>query len=126
MIDHVSVGVRELAKSAAFYEPILAALGFRRLVTREKTVGFGKTYAEFWLNHRPQMAAVPEDSGTHICLRTRTKENVDAFFAAAIERGARDDGKPGLRPEYHGTYYAAFVRDLDGNRIEAVTFVEAA
>lgn len=122
MIDHVSIAVRDLAASTRFYETLLATVGYAKLVTRADTVGFGKRYPEFWLNHRPGMAAVDPDSGAHVCLRAPSSEAVDAFHAAAL--GAADDGAPGRRPEYSAGYYAAFVRDPDGNRIEAVTFLE--
>ncbi|MBI5131111.1 MAG: VOC family protein [Rhodopseudomonas palustris] len=123
MIDHVSVGVRDLQASAAFYAAVLAPLGLTRLVARDTTIGFGKDFPEFWINHRPQMAAVATDSGVHIALRTRRSDQVDAFHAAALKAGGKCDGPPGLRPHDRVRYYAAFVRDLDGNRIEAVTFL---
>ncbi len=122
MIDHVSVAVRDLAASAAFYEAVLAPLGLTRLVTRPNTVGFGKKYPEFWLNARPRMGPVSEDTGVHICLRTRSEENVRAFYNAAIALGGRDDGAPGPRQAAMTIYFGAFIRDLDGNKIEAVTF----
>ncbi|MCA6124498.1 VOC family protein [Bradyrhizobium sp. WSM 1704] len=122
MIDHVSVGVRDLDRAARFYEPTLAALGLARLVTRPATIGFGKAYPEFWINLRAAMAAVPHASGTHICLRAKTTAEVDAFHAAALASGGSSDGAPGLRPHDRVRYYAAFVLDPDGNRIEAVTF----
>jgi len=122
MIDHVSVGVADLERAARFYEATLAALGLTRLVTRPATVGFGKTYPEFWINLRSRMAKIPHESGTHICLRARATAEVDAFHAAAVSSGGTSDGAPGLRPHDRVKYYAAFVRDPDGNRIEAVTF----
>ncbi|MBR0798877.1 VOC family protein [Bradyrhizobium jicamae] len=122
MIDHVSVGVSDLERSARFYEPALAALGLIRLVTRPATIGFGKAYPEFWINLRAGMTPVPHESGTHICLRARTTAEIDAFHAAALASGGRSDGAPGLRPHDRVRYYAAFVLDPDGNRIEAVTF----
>jgi catechol 2,3-dioxygenase-like lactoylglutathione lyase family enzyme len=122
MIDHVSVGVRDLERAARFYELVLAPLGLSRLVTRPATVGFGKSYPEFWVNLRADMASVPHDSGVHICLRTKSTTEVDAFHAAALSAGGRSDGAPGLRPHDRVRYYAAFVVDPDGNRIEAVTF----
>jgi catechol 2,3-dioxygenase-like lactoylglutathione lyase family enzyme len=124
MIDHVSVGVRDLAAATAFYEAVLAPLGFARLETRPATVGFGKKYPEFWLNLRRDMAPVAADSGSHVCLRARSTDIVDAFHAAALAAGGASDGAPALRPQHGEGYYAAFVRDLDGNRIEAVTFVK--
>jgi catechol 2,3-dioxygenase-like lactoylglutathione lyase family enzyme len=69
------------------------------------------------------MAALAADSGVHICLRAPDSAAVDAFHAAALKVGGRTDGAPGLRPEYNNAYYAAFIRDPDGNRIEAVTFL---
>lgn len=122
MIDHISVGVADLDRAARFYEPTLAALGLARLVARPKTIGFGKIYPEFWINLRSDMAKVPPESGTHICLRARTTTEVDAFHAAAVNAGGSSDGAPGLRPHDRVKYYAAFVLDPDGNRIEAVTF----
>jgi len=122
MIDHVSVGVADLDRAARFYEAALAALGLTRLVTRPATVGFGKTYPEFWINLRSGMAKIPHEAGTHICLRAKTTAEVDAFHAAALAGGGTSDGGPGLRPHDRVKYYAAFVLDPDGNRIEAVTF----
>ena len=122
MIDHISIGVSDLERSARFYEAVLAPLGLKRLVTRPATVGFGKAYPEFWINLREGMTPVAPESGTHICLRARSTADVDAFHAAALAAGGRSDGAPGLRPHDRVKYYAAFVIDPDGSRIEAVTF----
>jgi catechol 2,3-dioxygenase-like lactoylglutathione lyase family enzyme len=122
VIDHVSVGVRDLERAARFYEAVLAALGLSRLVTRPATIGFGKSYPEFWINLRASIAGVPRESGAHICLRAKSTGEVDAFHAAALATGGVSDGAPGLRPHDRVRYYAAFVIDPDGNRIEAVTF----
>ena len=84
MIDHISVGVSDLERSARFYEATLAALGLSRLVTRPATVGFGKSYPEFWINLRAGMKPVEPESGTHICLRAKSTADVDAFHAAAL------------------------------------------
>jgi catechol 2,3-dioxygenase-like lactoylglutathione lyase family enzyme len=92
-------------------------------VERPHTIGFGKTYPEFWLNHRPGMAPVAADTGTHVCLRVPSTAAVDAFHAAALRGGATCDGPPGFRQASTQNYYAAFIRDVDGNKIEAVTFV---
>ena len=122
MIDHVSVGVADLERAARFYEATLTALGLSRLVTRPNTIGFGKAYPEFWINLRAGMTPVAPESGGHICLRAKSTGEVDAFHAAALNAGGRSDGAPGLRPHDRVLYYAAFVVDPDGNRIEAVTF----
>ena len=124
MIDHVSLTVRDLEKAAPFYTAVLAPLGLSKL--REwpaAAIGFGKKYPEFWINRRAAMAPIAGDSGVHVCLRAPDPAAVDAFHAAALAGGGSSDGAPGLRPEYHPGYYAAFVRDPDGNRLEAVTFL---
>ena len=123
MIDHVSVSVRDLDAAARFYEAVLGVLGMTKLEVRPATVGFGKKYPEFWINLRRDMAAVPVESGAHICFRARASELVDAFHAAALSAGGLSDGAPALRPQHGDGYYAAFIRDPDGNRVEAVTFV---
>jgi catechol 2,3-dioxygenase-like lactoylglutathione lyase family enzyme len=126
MIDHVSIAVRDLAAAARFYEAVLGTLGMTKLDDRPATVGFGKRYSEFWINRRPNTSEAPADSGAHICLRARSTEVVDAFHVAALNAGGTSDGAPGLRPhDGEGGYYAAFIRDPDGNRIEAVTFLKA-
>ncbi len=119
MIDHVSIAVCDLAAGVRFYEQVLGVLGFTKLRDLPATVGFGKEYPEFWLNHRPRMVPDP-DTGAHVSLRARDREAVDRFFAEALRLGAASDAAPHMRRE---TYYAAFIRDPDGNRIEAVTFL---
>ena len=123
MIDHVSIAVRDLDACTRFYETVLTAIGLTKLRARAETVGFGKKYPEFWLNARPGMAPVAADSGAHVCLRAPSTEAIDAFHAAALAAGGSSDGAPGLRPQYNAAYYAAFIRDPEGNRIEAVTFL---
>jgi len=124
MIDHISIAVRDLKKGEPFYTALLAPLGMSKL--REwpgAAIGFGKKYPEFWINMRTAMDRVAQDCGVHICLRARDTAAVDAFHAAALNAGGTSDGAPGLRAKYHVNYYAAFIRDPDGNRIEAVTFL---
>lgn len=123
MIDHVSVGVSDLARSTAFYEAVLAPLGYARLEVRPATIAFGKKYSEFWLNLREDLQPLPANSGTHVALRAGDAAAVDAFHAAALAHGGSSDGAPALRPQHGDGYYAAFIRDPDGNRIEAVTFL---
>jgi catechol 2,3-dioxygenase-like lactoylglutathione lyase family enzyme len=125
MIDHVSVAVRDLERATRFYEAVLGAIGYERLETRPHTVGFGKKYPELWLNLRAAMAPVAPDSGAHVGLRVRSVELVDAFHDAALAAGGASDGAPGLRPQHGEGYYAAFIRDPDGNRVEVVTFLQA-
>lgn len=124
MIDHVSIPVRDLEASAAFYAAVLAEIGYARLVDKPGTVGFGKKYPDFWLNHRPKLRSGDGDDGFHVCVRAAATAKVDAFHAKAVALGARSDGAPGIREIYASSYYAAFVVDRDGNKVEVVTFVE--
>jgi catechol 2,3-dioxygenase-like lactoylglutathione lyase family enzyme len=123
MIDHVSVAVRDIEHATRFYAAVLGAIGYDRLEARPHTVGFGKKYPELWINLRAAMAPIAAESGAHVGLRVRSTELVDAFHAAALAAGGTSDGAPGLRPQHGEGYYAAFIRDPDGNRIEAVTFL---
>jgi catechol 2,3-dioxygenase-like lactoylglutathione lyase family enzyme len=124
MIDHVSIAVRDLRKAEPFYTAVLAPLGMRKLREwPDAAIGFGKTYPEFWINRRQGMDRVGEDSGMHICLRATDIRAVEDFHAAAVRAGGTSDGAPGVRAQYHSGYYAAFICDPDGNRIEAVTFL---
>lgn len=122
MIDHVSVAVRDLARAAAFYDDVLAPLGLTRLVTRDATIGFGKTYPELWLNLRAGLSPVADDTGCHICLRAADEDAVTRFHTAALDHGGRSDGAPGPRQAAMTPYFGAFIRDPDGNKIEAITF----
>jgi catechol 2,3-dioxygenase-like lactoylglutathione lyase family enzyme len=122
MIDHVSVPVRNLEASTAFYERVLTPLGYSRLVERPATVGFGKKYPEIWLNLRTNMGAVEDNPGAHIALRAGSEEAVRAFHAAALAHGGSSAGDPGPRQAAMTTYYGAFIRDPDGNKLEAVSF----
>ena len=133
MIDHVSVAVRDLAAAMRFYDAVLAALGYQRLDTRTATAGYGKKYSDFWINLRAAVtrpARIAASLGgaamsdfAPVCFRAGATEIVNAFHAAALRSGGTSDGEPGLRPLHGEGYYAAFIRDPDGNRIEAVTFV---
>lgn len=122
MIDHVSIAVSDLARAAAFYDAVLAPLGLARLAERERTIGFGKRYPEFWLNLRESMAPVAADTGAHVCLRAPDEDAVRAFHAAALAAGGADAGAPASRQATMTTYFGAFIHDPDGNKLEAVTF----
>jgi catechol 2,3-dioxygenase-like lactoylglutathione lyase family enzyme len=123
VIDHVSLGVTDMARSKAFYDAALAPLGIKRFHDADFGSGYGRTaeQALFWIGypHEQGRTAVPSP-GTHVAFSAADRRSVDAFYAAAIAAGARDNGKPGLRPEYHPNYYGAFVLDPDGHKVEAV------
>lgn len=122
MIDHLSIAVSDLARSAAFYDAVLGALGYSRLVERPGTVGFGKRYPEIWLNHRPGMTPADQNTGHHVCLRASSDEAVFAFHAAALAGGGADAGAPGPRQAAMTTYVGAFILDPDGAKLEAACF----
>jgi catechol 2,3-dioxygenase-like lactoylglutathione lyase family enzyme len=119
MIDHVSIGVRDVAKTKLFYDAALKPLGYQCLSKGEGSLGYGSEAVTLWISavDRP----VPPDmkSGLHFCFTAPDRRSVDAFHAAALKTGGRDNGKPGLRDDYGPGYYAAFVVDPDGYRIEA-------
>ena len=124
MIDHVSIAVRDLDRAARFYQAVLGAIGYDQLEARPHTVGFGKRYPEFWLNRRAAMSPVDGDSGAHVGLRVRSDRAGRCLPCRGARRRRQSDGAPGLRPQHGDGYYAAFIRDPDGNRIEAVTFLQ--
>ena len=125
-IDHVSVGVTNMKRSKAFYDAILAPLGLSPVFPVEiggdlVAVGYGAdSKPEFWIGFPVNGRAASMGNGAHIAFRAEERADVDAFFLAAIEHGGVEDGRPGLRTEYHPDYYGAFIRDPDGNKIEAV------
>jgi len=122
MIDHVSIAVADLKASAAFYDRVLEPLGLLRMVERPGTIGFGKKYPEFWLNARPGMSAVEDETGNHVCLRAPNVEAVKQFYETALAQGGQGDGAPKTRQATVTSYFGTFIRDPDGNKIEAVVF----
>jgi catechol 2,3-dioxygenase-like lactoylglutathione lyase family enzyme len=119
MIDRVSIGVRDIAKAKAFYDAALKPIGYSCLSSSDGSLGYGKETVAFWIS--ASSSPVPSDarSGLHFCFTAPTRKSVDAFHHAAIRHGGRDNGKPGLRADYGANYYAAFVVDADGYRLEA-------
>ncbi len=119
MIDHLTFGVTDFDRSTAFYDATLAPLGLTRLVNFSddgvSVAAYGFDQPFLWLaGERPVSGLM------HFALTAKTRADVDAFHAAAIEAGGTDNGAPGLRPQYHPDYYAAFIHDPDGHNIEAV------
>ena len=117
MIDHVSLAVADLKASATFYDRVLQPLGLARMVERETTVGFGKKYPEFWLNARPGVAPAPHDSGHHVCLRARSREDVDKVHALLGDMGAQIVS-PAQEGGWAPGYYYVLFEDPDGIRLE--------
>jgi len=119
MLDHVSIGVRDIGKAKRFYDAVLAPLGYTCLNPGDSAIGYGKDAAVFWaLASQSPVPADPE-SGLHYCFVAPTRRSVEEFHKAALASGGRDNGAPGLRDEYGPNYFAAFAVDPDGYRIEA-------
>ena len=129
MLDHVSLGVRDLARSRRFYDAVLLPLGLVRILDfgADRGSDYGAQPAplgvEFTITREDSVREAP---GLHLCFRAPSRTAVHAFHRAALAEGGSCDGPPGLRAVYHGDYFAAFVRDPDGHRIEAVCHAPAA
>ena len=119
MLDHISIGVSDIKRAGRFYDAALKPLGVSRLVDGETALGYGEKGAGLWLLAAKRPVRSDTDSGLHFCFTARDRAAVDAFHAAALKSGGKDNGKPGLRADYGPKYYAAFVVDPDGYRIEA-------
>jgi catechol 2,3-dioxygenase-like lactoylglutathione lyase family enzyme len=122
MIDHITFGVIDFARSTAFYDSAFAPLGLKRLFDLPpehsggvSSTGYGDSRPWFWLAESD-----PTRGKLHIAIEAASRAAVDAFYAAAMAAGGRDNGPPGVRPHYHPNYYGAFVLDPDGHNIEAV------
>ena len=119
MFDHISIGVRDIARTRRFYDAALKPMGYTCISEGETSLGYGRDSVALWINVVPK--PVPEDqwSGLHFCVAAPTRRSVDEFHAAAMANGGRDNGKAGLREDYGPNYYAAFAIDPDGYRLEA-------
>jgi len=117
MLDHVSLGVSNFERSKKFYDQALRPLGIERLYAEGPTAaGYGADRrAFFWIGQKNA-----SQTGSHVAFVAHDRETVDRFHQAALAAGGRDNGQPGLRPNYHEHYYGAFVLDPDGHNIEAV------
>jgi len=121
MLHHLSFAVTDIVRSGAFYDAVLAPLGYGRVWEDETFVGYGNEPGKdvFALKLKPENAGVPGD-GFHVAIAAPSREAVGAFYEAALAHGGTDNGGAGLHPEYGPGYFAAFVVDPDGYRIEAV------
>ena len=119
MIDHISIGVRDIAKAKRFYDAALKPLGYQCLSEGADSLGYGRDAAALWIVAAARPVPPDEGSGLHVCFAAPSRDGVQAFHAAALGAGGRDNGQPGLRPDYGADYYAAFVIDPEGYRLEA-------
>jgi catechol 2,3-dioxygenase-like lactoylglutathione lyase family enzyme len=122
MIHHVSLGTNDVQKARAFYNPVLAVLGLRLLSEDDHSLDYGVGAFLFSLETPVDGKPATVGNGVHIAFLARNPDMVDEFYRVALQNGGAEDGAPGLRPEYDANYYGAFVRDPDGNKIEAVTY----
>ena len=129
MLDHVSIAVTDIDRARRFYDPVMAALGIEAVVVEEGWIGYGaradRDHPErTYLSVRALPGARAD--GRHCAFKAGSRAAVDRFWAAGLGSGGEDDGAPGLRPAYHSSYYAAFLKDPDGNRVEAVCHADGA
>ncbi len=121
MLHHISVGVADVERAAKFYDAALGALGYRRMMEfLPHGIGYGDKYPNFWVQ-LPRAGQACFGNGSHVGFKAKNKRAVEAFHRAALAAGGTDNGAPGPRPNYGPEYYGAFVIDLDGNHLEAVT-----
>ena len=119
MFDHVSIGVADIARTRKFYDAALKPLGYTLLSDGENSLGYGAKAVGLWISASKKPVKSDMESGLHFCFVARDRKAVDAFHAAALKAGGKDNGKPGVRADYSPNYYAAFAIDPDGYRIEA-------
>ena len=119
MLDHVSIGVRDIAKAKAFYDAALKPLGLACLSADETSLGYGEKSVGFWIGLAERPVADDPQSGLHFCFSAPSRSSVSAFHATAIAAGGRDNGAPGVRESYGPDYFAAYVCDPEGYRLEA-------
>jgi catechol 2,3-dioxygenase-like lactoylglutathione lyase family enzyme len=122
MIHHVSVGTNDINRARAFYDPLMALIGFRLLKASSQSAHYGASDIVFSLETPTDGLRAAPGNGIHVAFQAPDRETVRRFHETAISNGGIDEGPPGIREKYNANYYAAFVRDLDGNKIEAVTF----
>ena len=119
MLDHVSIGVRDLVRTRRFYDAALKPLGYSCLSESAASLGYGRDSVELWIEVAERPVPPDPHSGLHFCFAAPTRKSVDAFHAAALSGGGQDNGKPGLRADSGANYSAALAIDPDGYRIEA-------
>ena len=125
MLNHVSIGVRDIARTKRFYDAALKPLGYSVLSDSATSLGYGKDAVALWILAADKPVPADTASGLHFCFDAPSRKSVAAFHAGALGAGGQDNGKPGLRADYGANYYAAFVVDPDGYRIEAYCGAEA-
>jgi catechol 2,3-dioxygenase-like lactoylglutathione lyase family enzyme len=119
LISHVSIGSDDFGRALRFYDAVMPTLGCRRILEHPGAVAWGRLYPEFWVQTPIDGRAASVGNGSHVGFVATSREQVHAFWNAALAAGARGEGEPGPRPHYGEPYYGCFVRDPDGHKIEA-------
>ena len=121
MFSHITLGTNDMARAEKFYDAIMTVLGHPVLFKTTEGFAFGElTGPKLFIVHPFDGKEARAGNGVHAAFKVDSRAKVDAFYKAALETGGTDEGPPGLRPHYHANYYAAYVRDLDGNKLQAV------
>lgn len=120
MINYLTLGSNDIARSQSFYDAVMAPLGYRRLYTDDSMVGYGADRPMVYVMKPYDGKPATNGNGTMVSLAATTRAAVDAFHAAAVAAGGRDEGAPGIRANVHDSFYATYVRDHDGNKLSAV------
>ena len=124
IISHLSIGTNDFDRAVAFYDKVLPSLGCKQLMKYPGAIAYGREFPEFWVQTPIDGKPATIGNGFHISFVAHSKEAVHAFHEAALDAGGTDDGAPGPRPDYGEAYYACFIRDLDGHKIEATYWNE--
>ena len=122
MIHHISVGTNDIERAKAFYDQLMPLMGFRLFKASDKAAHYGTSDIVFSVQTSLDGRLATPGNGSHIAFQAPDRESVRRFHEIALANGGRDEGAPGIRENYNANYYGAFVRDLDGNKIEAVTY----
>lgn len=126
-VHHVSLGTNDYPKARAFYDAVMAALGLSlQMEVPGLAAAWGRAHPEFWITAPHDGQPATPGNGIHVCLAAASRAAVDAFHTTALAHGGTCDGAPGPRPDYAPQYYAAFTRDPDGNKLEAMFWDESA
>ncbi|MEM9421058.1 MAG: VOC family protein [Pseudomonadota bacterium] len=125
ILSHLSVPVKNAEKAVAFYDAVMPTIGAKRTFEGHGAVAYGKMFPEFWV-HPPYEGEPTTGNGWHVAFMADSKDAVHAFYSAATTAGGSCNGAPGPRPDYGPQYYGAFMRDLDGNKIEVCYWDETA
>lgn len=124
IISHISIGTNNFEDAVAFYDEVLSTLGYEQMMKHPGAVAYGKKFPEFWVQTPIDGNPATVGNGSHIGFIANSKKEVHAFHETALDCGGTDDGAPGPRPDYGDAYYGCFIRDLDGNKVEATFWNE--